>query len=1444
MGVMIPKLPPVVALTGQRKQLLLWTALPAGITGSGGDQRLRLSVFLSPRLDTSIGLPKPTLSQFPDFLDLPATLKSIQFSVQFGNGAPIPAPRTSPDPDSSLWKALFNESTFVRPHKFEDYSERKIHSFPVKHVLSYLKETYQNVAISSPTELPEIQTLINPKDATVGLGPTVLHSIPQLRSSVGHAPPGVDAPVSSVRPMPSELEKEFKGRKAIPFSPVRNTPVDFLQVQFFHQPLLMKPIPPQIPEIDFHQALSSLGEYPELLRMLGLVVDLEIPYSSSIPPSSTLRVIPNWAAQLPSTTNSSPWTAYEIKGGKFLAKPRPQNPEIQDGMLKLNDPEMYELVQVDVDGAAMKVMDFARNLQRVLTFKAPAMVMLKKADAPPVVDQPSGAPEAPPPQRQGLPSMRSAGLSIVRNGRADRLNQSFQSAKQRNDALSASQDITLYAEDLVRGYRIDVWDSQSNQWHSLCWRKGKYHFSSINEDVEIVDEGMVSSAATRVPGATDSDLFVHESLFRWDGWSLCVPRPGRTIKPDDTPGEIQNKAVTAFGLEVNFSPVVPGTLPRLRFGVSYRLRARAVDLAGNSLSLEEADASLASSAQSYQRFEPIQTPPVVLREKPREGESLERLVIRTFNDSPAKDAIPTGEATERHIAPPKTSQLMAETHGLFDDKTTGGMKGDPATYQMIAQKDVGRFQEVEFPNPENPSKPLRYAIQSEEQLVLPYLPDPLARKAAFEGLPGAPAGEVIDVDFQNTPENWPDALPFRIRVEEGSGKPRWNASSRLLTVYLPKAEVATVRLSAHLDEKDLNTFGMWQWMKEKVEARLESQPSYAAPKMDMGAIQPKALAMADFTKLGAIGKLWLLTPYRELTLVHAVQQPLLIPKITALKPGRNIGDTFAGLDGVVNVHGKSTMKIDLLARWSEPVDEPASPTNIPDKDRLYGNARAFEAPVQLDEKAVPVAGGSVRYSEEKKALILGQGEGSSYSPPREDGLGTGAIRGISPALVVSALLPVVAPRHEFGDTKYRKVYYRAVASTRFREYFSPAITSDPKNITRESEEFEVDIPNSARPSAPGVLYVIPTFGWEKKETAGGRESRRTGGGLRVYVKRPWWSSGDGELLGVILPGVAPTIRRAVGMGGGISGILPGIRPAQPEPEIPDILKPYVTQWGMDPIWKSSPTPSFASPALTHFKNTARKQSGLTLEELTDHPESNQVSVAGYEPHYDPDRGLWFFDIELDPGDSYYPFVRLALARYQPNSIENAHLSRVVLADFAQLAPHRTVTLSYDPGDPKVLTVTVSGISYTETTAGKGPSEVEVTVETRQEGVEGDVGWVPVPDATFTLGAPSRPSPPPVRLRPKVIQRFTPESTAPGEIIREGILSTPPPVKPEKENVWTGQVILPAPRGSQPFRLVIKEYEWFRADKAGEGTAPSSETPLTAAPVPRARRLVFADAMEI
>jgi len=85
-----------------------------------------------------------------------------------------------------------------------------------------------------------------------------------------------------------------------------------------------------------------------------------------------------------------------------------------------------------------------------------------------------------------------------------------------------------------------------------------------------------------------------------------------------------------------------------------------------------------------------------------------------------------------------------------------------------------------------------------------------------------------------------------------------------------------------------------------------------------------------------------------------------------------------------------------------------------------------------------------------------------------------------------------------------------------------------------------------------------------------------------------------------------------------------------------------------------------------------------------------------------------------------PFVRLALARYQPESIADAHLSRGRAGGF-----HSTLTgsLRIDhlrPIDTTSLELAITGKTY------RGPGEVKLTatLETQPPGA-GDQAWVPV-----------------------------------------------------------------------------------------------------------------------
>jgi hypothetical protein len=246
------------------------------------------------------------------------------------------------------------------------------------------------------------------------------------------------------------------------------------------------------------------------------------------------------------------------------------------------------------------------------------------------------------------------------------------------------------------------------------------------------------------------------------------------------------------------------------------------------------------------------------------------------------------------------------------------------------------------------------------------------------------------------------------------------------------------------------------------------------------------------------------------------------------------------------------------------------------------------------------------------------------------------------------------------------VRYRAVSTSRFRQHFDAAAA-----VTRTSEDVTVSVPSSARPPAPDPYYVVSTFGWQRSPDPALTSSIRRGGGLRVYLNPPWWASGEGELLGVVLwpAGVA----------------MPPDNPTRGR------MGAFVTGWGIDPVWPDGSVG--ANPVPSDFLESVASDSGVSLPELAAVGGPSGVDVVGHALSYDADRQLWYSDVVVQASGGYFPFIRLALVRWQPESIPSAALSRVVLADVMQLTPDRSVLATMDPWAPGTIRGTVSGTSY-------------------------------------------------------------------------------------------------------------------------------------------------------
>lgn len=1538
------------------KQTILWTVIPNGRVAEGElAGRLRVSIVASPRL-TPETAGEQRLDAFADWADWPGTLARVRFALN-ADGDEIPL-ETMPQADTQLWARLLPPATPVAGFVFRDMSRVNLFSYSVASVLSMTREHYGNLAVNSTTTHPTLLPWRNAHPVLRGMleacGTKTEFERGEGRERVETLRPGLDRFFDDRDGgIDRTLRAQVYGERSVypgqttapgvnadgkpqagPAFPLRAMPgkwqdpnhqgVDqglmanwrsqgeytlFQANRFYRrtaptaeQREIRRPdgknVPPGPvqPDMDFHAIVASYGDYPALMRRLGLVIDCVLPagspldqkISAAAQAQGRMFLLLRWDGE-PVEGAACPATAWTGDPERFVARPR--SPDHERGLLRLRNADdrwdlreprnpLFDVYQVDPDGAALKTADFVLTAQNLI-----GRSLKRGADGE--VTYTTG-------DKQPVAALRSAGLGVSRRDRAREVAQNAASAALKNAALSgAPGTIVLYAEDLLRGYRVDVQPYPANdpqRWQSLCQRHGVYHCTDGGADLDLPDdEGYVKGASASGGGADPDDHYLHESMFRWTGWSLVAPRPGRTLRdqtdaatgvqgerPEDVQDTVTDKG---NGIAVRFS-AVKGSLPRLRYGMPYRLRARLVDLAGNSLasddpSLEKDDN--VTRPVTYGRFEPVDPPALVHRTRTSEGESLERMVIRSnrgqapqaYLASPDFLAAATSPdftyspVNERHVVPPKSSQLQCETHGLFDS-----MLGDPAGIKKayeISARDTGTLFDklpgslVELITPQAladvartdalpPREPSaeeptgqrlaagQYVIHGEAQLRTPYLPDAAAWGICLRAQPGyalpgitgpillgegvavvsAPSGGelVLLVTYSG---QWPDTQGLRIALAErpatltdppcaesypDDGAPKWDKDNRILTFFLPKGVIARLRYSSFVHHGLLNAFGLPDWAGSDANR--------------------KSLQMA-----AVMGNCWMLTPYRPLVLVHATQQPVCDPLLLLPgQPQRDPGAPHVDLEARVRLHGPTTGKIEIEADWQEWEDDPAKPR----PERLAGHGVLSE-------------------------LVLAENYANLFS--LSNVVAEQAFNGTRQR----------APgnRHEFGDTRFRLIQYRLRATTRFREYLPPALYDQTDKVTvlgpvaegplvhagapddpgapvliQSGQAPNTLVPASAPPDAPRLMYVLPTFRWQ--ESAGDRtlDITRLGNGLRVWLERPWFSSGDGELLGVVIYGEGKNFT-----------------------DVPDALTPLVTQWGMDPFW-DAPVPKHRTRAADFAARVIDED--VPLQELP----GQRVHVVGHRVRWDDARGRWYCDIELDPGRSYMPFVRLALARYQPNAIDSAKLSRVVLAEFSQVLPRRRAVFTRQHGklsftlrgvapahgpmqfpiDSEYLGISfIPGIGQkTET----GRNRIELVLQTRDPALDTDLAWTDASVLASSLldpsGGGSAPAINPIdvdigrRLPGQIVGltdaparppgRETQGTTSPrlpgqdvrlpGALDRLGEAPTGPAVRfpPVFEGpvlsdlldpvIWSASAAIPD-AGGKPARVAVREYERYYTD---------------------------------
>ncbi|MFD8892690.1 hypothetical protein [Streptomyces sp. NPDC059566] len=1308
-----------------KQETVVWTLLPDPAAPAAGDGLARLSLMFGLQLtddQASAGSLVP-LTGFSNAKAWPGFPFSLNVKFRLEGGAVRTMPATvQPVAQPSLWGKIFAASQ-VKPFVFDrTVAAHPLESYPAHLVLESLREEYGRLFPLSDSPYPEVLPVASLGGEHSG-GADGWTSVDRLVRLVGADDPAraADAHASLIRE--GVLPDDFQ-----------DDPYGWMRLAGFHEPLTLPPREAgdeesaelKTPERDFHGLLAALADHPGLLEQLGLVRRVTVPLPEELAEGkpTEIQAVP---LQHPAVRIDQPFTRCVLRQGRLLLA-RKSGAEAAL-YLPLDDTAKYEVVDVDIDAAALGLQSYATML----------------ADLPRNREAP----------RLLAPALRSDGIFVVESDRQiafrTQLREALAMDKDLESALKPGEAIILHADNVLQGYRVDVFDQGSGRWYPLCRRTGRYSVQGYAGALPIDDEGTVSDGLTRgVDAAGNPVSRLHQSLFHWGGWSMVAALTGKMIDPSEhlqEPGPAPD-ATLPFSTTVQ---AAPGTLPSLRYGRTYRFRARLVDLAGRSVPFKAQPTAgePASPPLRYSRYEPVPAPVLVPRRPVTPGESLTVLVVRTDNSNAAAPVV--GPTCERHLLAPKASVQLLERHGVLDVPREHRL--DPAVYALLARLDDGRVEGT--PDPGAGGTPYK----DTDTMQLTWGSDPMSSGAALHGLPGMP--ELLASWPQGS--GWHERFPLRLVVVPGAiggaaQIPVFDSAGRVIRVTVPPAATHTVLLSSMLKRGDEDLMALWRWFTE----------SEGRPDEELDELRARVAA----------GLLAQLTPTTELRLIHAVRCPVTGPEFGEMSIERGPGETAYVLKApAMSIHEASTLSVHTEAAWTEYVDDPtqAKPAAEPSARAVLRQGdeavRADRAhrPAAGDEDDPAVRAGTVTvpfearhdvgdtrhrairftpvgvsrfvsyFTQSRKVRLIGRNPepvASAFVP------GTVVVRAAPAAAVTAAGTPAdPGVTYTFGrdfvvDDAHGTVARLDTSAIPDGTEVLVSFTTPP--VTRAGTTVTRHVPATARPPAPAVHSVVPAFQWERGTAGSAQTSTRLDGMVRVYLQRPWYASGEGEMLAVRVLG--PT-------------------------DLPDAASAkWATMWGRDPIRQPGSAPVIAYPRPVDLL-------GAVDETVP------QGHAMGYPVKYDEERRLWYADVRFQAQNVYQPFVRLRVARLQHNALlspQDLRLSAGVDAGFVQLPARRQASVSVVGKD---ATVVVTG-PLPPPGAGGLATRMTVRLQIRQTGsIDDPAQWITldIPEATVTLP----------------------------------LTSTGPNAR------WEGRLtLLGAPSEGRPQRLLVQEVEEVRSGARG------------------------------
>jgi|GEM_PF-5547535 len=1092
--------------------------------------------------------------------------------------------------------------------------------------------------------------------------------------------------------------------------------------------------------------LAGIMAYPTLAKFLGMIVDVDIPVTllsvapGPNPTEFALRV------GMDNDVIKSPWIAcrYVPASGKIPAYfgPKGSGDAYRDGLLDLTvltgdkkKKRRFALSTINPGALAQSYVSLSDAQQKADKGGLPRYQPLpfdeKKID--------NGA-------RLGLPEHHSCGIVLCDT---------------EPPTVRATGGV-LYAEDVVFGYRIDAalgpnvtGDDGWRRWRPLVARQIGYgatipgEFLRLDQvrNVSHRDDGHVR------PGLSQGGVRC-EQLFMWSGESLGLPVPDTKAESlpqkQGEPKQLRIPLAAQSGmlpidLEFSFPPESERRPVPLREGRSYMFGARLCTMNGGGISFDDArtrytiaetrsslsipkglpilgqqnagqpaddrapDAPYAFLRQSKVRAPELLIPckeSLIGAAKPDEecpGESGERLVIRAgvFGTAPTR--------TQRCIVPPRAAFEQLEQYGSFDSakdrarpvpagmfEVDGALKietvGDNAMFPLAFQKTWGE------PKNEKISRGAVLAISSDAPPpVGRYYPDPMARTV---GARIKDTAQSAKLDF------WGDSLttaqPIIVELKAGNEiklQPRTNDPGDTVLDVRGRPSPAFPCFSVQLPRGHSVDLELWPVLDPTGDAachqavqRLQAD----VPNADVAAIMAAApLSPCVYS--------------RTIRLTHAVERPDPFPKDpismqavvvcetahdpktpsaawtawakangaakTGAWPSQEGGNTTYFV-GTLGIHGPTTGAVRCAAEWDDYTRDIVHEEHVPG---------AGGKTVRKFVKRIPIAS-------HRLFSIAGIDEKAMQLDLLNDD--AHALRGLG---------------YSFTNGAARKLRLRTVATSRFTDCYPPDDTDglrrkdcgkyEAESAPVGSNTAAIWVPCVFQPPKPEIDKVVPVFHWDDRTDRNKKRREidwaRTVS-TRVYFKRPWHVSGQGEAVALLFA---------------------------PDGADPSRTDEFVTKWGADLIHRAGKVATENVPKAA-VRNLPFLSDKISLKAADGRIE---VLVAQCEPTLDEASGLWYVDVDIDPGNAYFPFVQMALARYQANAVDGFKLSLPQLF-WAQIPPRRDIQVKLSGGD---LQVTYSGVSYNRGPEGTNPllkqSTVRMRVMVRPDRDNGTfVRWIPDP----------------------------------------------------------------------------------------------------------------------